>query len=307
MARSAILHRMSRILRLLYDSEVLYDLSLNAINTVFLAGKASSRVPELITNLAYTSLKFVGLVYLPAQVQTSLKNCRDSVYALKNRSWVQFCYAAPQAFVQGSGVVLSLGGTVAAVATTLAGTAVTRVIYSVLCPWGLVALAVQIMLEVWCHLTDDALLVRMNGMKRDSGAIVRLFECYDSKSADADMAAFAAGLRNRMDTHTWNTLEEKAVAILRARRSNPISWMSTRWRLSKLFQVTVENITTQRNTLRADMLLRAVGYGAMAVTRAYPQTLIEAIVNWSISAFWTSRVFVTKYQQAGQQESILQA
>jgi hypothetical protein len=295
---------MSRIGRMLQDSEVIYDLTLNVINTVFLVGKLTSRVPELITNLAYTSLKFVGMIYLHAQLQALAKNCRDSLHAGRHRAWSSFAYVTAMTFVQGSGVILTVGGTVASICITLSQLTTARLIYTVLRPWGLVALAIQLLLEVVCHLTDDALLARMERVSKRSWETLVLFQTYQPGARRSEKSDLAAAVRRRIDPATWKTLEDKALLILQQRAQYPGYRLIARWRLQRLFKVAIENIRTQRNAARADASLRVVGYVAYAITRANPHTLIEAIVNWSISAFYTSRDYIKKWQEAGQQEAI---
>lgn len=295
---------MTRLSRIFQDSEVIYDLSLNAINAVFLAGKLTSRVPELVTNLAYTSLKFVGMIYLHTQIHAFIKSGYDTFHALRHRCWSRFSYDAAQAFVQGSGVGLTLAGTAAAVCMTLSHAATARLIYTVLRPWGLVALAIQILLEIVCHLTDDALLAHMQASRHWS-RVLAFFQVYRSDASRSSASDLAVAVRSRIDPATWKTLQEKAALISQQR--SPLHRLLGYWRLKKLFGVAMDNVRTQRATLRADLSLRAVGYVALAITRAHPCSLIEAVVNSSMSAFWLMRVLVAKSQQADQQEAIWRA
>lgn len=291
---------MSRISRMLQDSEVIFNLTMNVINTTFLLGKLTARVSELITHLAYTALKFVGMIYLHAQVLAVVKSGCDSAYALAHRHWDRFSYAAAMTFVQGSNIGLTVLGTVAATCVTLSQTATAQLLYVVLRPWGLVALAIQILLEVVCHLTDDALLARMNAIKDDAKHVLAFFQAYQPEVKSGTEASYlAAAARNRIDPITWKILEQKALKILKENQ------LSTHRRLQEVFRDAIKNIGTQRAIARADLSLRVVNYFAMAATRAYPGTLLEGVINWTTNGFWSIRVYVAKYHAAGQQESIL--
>lgn len=294
-----------RTRRVFTDPEVIYGLVLSGVNTTFLLGKAIAAIPAVITNLAYASLRFIGLLWVHVQMRALLKSGGDLLFALSNRCWTRVCYVTSLVFVQGTGACLTVGGTVAAVVATLAYKSTATWVFMVMRPWGLAALVVQIALDVIAHLTDGPLIDRMREASRSGTRVQAFFGAYQLGTISE--AGLAAAARSRMDPNTWKELENKARALLDSSSLNPVFRMTRRWRLQRLFKITIENLHTQREEARSHLARTVVGYVAMGITRAYPQTVIEAIVNWTINLYWTSEMLSRKYVQASHQESIVGA
>lgn len=294
-----------RTRRVFTDTEVIYGLMLSGVNTTFLLGKAIAAIPAVITHLAYASLRFIGLLWVHVQMRALLKSGGDLLFALSNHCWTRVYYVTAWAFVQGIGACLTVGGTVAAVAATLAYGSTATWMFMAMRPWGLAALVVQIALDVIAHCTDGPLIDRMREASKSGSRVQAFFGAYQSGAASE--AGLAAAARSRMDPNTWKELENKACALLDRTSLHPVFRLTRQWRLRRLFHITIQNLHTQQEEARSNLARTVVGYVAMGVTRAYPQTIVEAIVNWTINLYWTSEMLSRKYVQAGHQESIIRA
>ena len=292
---------MRRIKRMLADPEVRCGMGLPVINTVVLISKTVPGVPAFVAHLGFSTLRFIGAMYLEVQVRSCSKTVGDLFFAFSNRSWSRVNYTASLLFLEGSGVVLTIGGIIASVAATLQFGEVTRWIFYGMRPWGLVCLLVEIALNVIKHFTDGPLLKRMEIVRADPKRVEAFFQAFQNPTG-TDEALVATAARSRIDPVTWKELEAKAQTIL---ASDGFWWRNQRkTRLQQIFQAAIDNIRTQQQVAQANMGLTALGYPARAIVRAFPLSVIEAVVNWMVNAVYTVLMLAQKYAEAGQQETI---
>lgn len=284
---------LKRLWKVFTHPDVVPSLSIPCLNTVVLLGKSSSRIPALITHLGYLGLNGIGNLYLHYYVRYCRKAVQDAHVSLAHHNWIQVSYAVMRLGVQGSGALLTVGNTCAAIALAFNQTPVVRFLFNLMCPWGLASLIVQIFLEIIVYCTDPHLLTDLK--------LVNQAKVHQFFSASSPLAIW---MRSRMDPETWRDLEAKARLLLEGHSRNPFSRYVQHRRLRQLFQTAVSNVTTQHQAARNMLLRNAIGYTAMAITRSYPFTLLEAGINWTISFYYLGEVTLKTYQEVVQRETI---
>lgn len=267
-------------------------------NFVFLSGKLFAQIPATLTRSAFVVMNSIGLLYMDWQVSFTLKTTKDSVMSLKMDVW-QLVALTVAATVSGiSDLLLMLAGVGASVASWAGRQSISSSIYTVTRPWGVTFLFVAAALDIGNRLLHYSLKGRLTQLMHDEKAKDRceaILNTLISKPADIDPKDrfLVAAIRIAMDKYTLETL---------------LTRLTSRKRCDAhlLMKQVKDNIEVQSAFTWNNLCLRILGYPALYLCKAYPDTLVHAATLCTTSILHTVNNAWKKWQESFQRSDIKQ-
>lgn len=282
--------------QLISYGDVRLSVSLVGINTLFLLGKFFEEFPRIVTDTAYTSLKFIGLVSIDYQVRKAVGNTLYFLHALKNKGPYLVAYTAGYSFYYTSAVYFTLGGVGAALATMFHYSVVAARLFSSMRVIGLASLVVGMILDCADYFMQYRTIDLLGEVLEEENRHERLESLAESCVVDGD-DDLATELALSMDSYTRDTL------IDRLRRLDKTD-SKRREKLDALFREALKNVEMQRQRLNDTTNERIVGYIMRFLVRAYPGGRVEAVVNSSVNLYYTKELVMHRLNELEQQERI---
>ncbi|MCB1213389.1 MAG: hypothetical protein KDK40_03735, partial [Chlamydiia bacterium] len=140
------------VLELLEHGDVRNTLSLLAVNTLVLVGRLFERIPKGITNSAYASLKWIGLLALPECGHQFRKEIEHGLSSLRENSPALTAHFAFKAIRIGLSLYFIAVGVTAAVSALFSYTQIEIALYRALGRFGGLSILVTVVDVVWTAL-----------------------------------------------------------------------------------------------------------------------------------------------------------
>lgn len=269
-----------------------------ALDVIFLAGKASDKIPEWVTKGALTALSTVGLVALPYNVDLIRKNIQDAIFSFGADHKILLGLASAHALELTSNCGLVLTGLAAAIEGSLKNEDIQKQIYQVMTPWGIATLAIGLGITISYLAVNHFVLKKFREEFNESAdGVVAAF--VDPERQDSEPNPYlAAQVRFCMDkdtlAHFLEQLKEMPPGNIEDKR--------------ELMRVVIANIETQQKiSLGGQLGLTLLGYILMAVEKYYtPNSLVSASINLSVASLYAIKQAVETLREVYQRHRISQ-
>jgi len=273
--------------RLIADVRANMDIISSVANTTFLVGKLFPVVPEMITRTAFLCVNVTGFLYLDFQWNCINKYAQDTLCSWAAQDVTTLIASAAKTVTAVSDLFLMVLGCTAAAAAWLGQRAVQKRLYAITCPWGLTFLIVAVALDVWSYAASQRALQLLTDVQRQANDACRPNELLmalkqpQRKNQNPHALYTASQIRAVLDTYSWTKLQNR----LHARERG-----------------LVDRLHTELNTMTGASVskfgLRGFGYVALFISKAYPDTLIQAVSLCASSMLYTLHSLYRRAQQA---------
>lgn len=281
-------------------TDVISSVGILAITTCLLAAKIFPMIPSVIPRLARVIFNFGGIIWLNVQVRDFLKSGRDFFRAMKEFDSRGLVETSAKIFVKGTNVLLTCAYFAASVVAFCGAPQISMGIYMGLRPLGLVSLGMGILNDVWDYFTNETLLKEMKLLENDGERIVRLVKRFlehiigeermmaSGDRDDASERRLVTRLVRQLDMHTMETFQENVgEKVVKDMHVESV----------RVYETMKDSMINKQVGTRANLNLTALGYAAMGICRAYPDSLIEVAVRWVMSALYTAELLRYKLFQ----------
>lgn len=276
-------------------SDLVTSVAIFSLNSCVMAAKASRQVPNLVGHSANVALSYVGVISTPAQVHYLGKTWSDVTRAVRDRDMLAIGPVAVKVANEAVNVLLTVGNFVAAVAKLVNRPAFAIAFYATCRPVAVAGTVATIFVDLFGWVSNSRLITRLDGLQSGSDAKVQqLFRDIVSgeTTEDPDLKHLTTLVQRTLDRDTWNALAARAT---RSMEEGDLTGEEARALLA-----TVQKYCARQDEFyKAGVGLRALGYAAMAVCRANPDTLVQSITLWGMGLLYTSKLAYEKVAQAG--------
>jgi len=274
-----------------------------AITTCLLAGKLFKSMPVLIPRLAKIVFDFAGIIWLNVQIRDLIKSGQDLKRAgyLGEKSAV--VETALKVFVKTVNIVLTCTIFTCSVVAACGLPQISLLVAMTFRPLGLSSLGLDILTNIREYRVNESLIGRLNHIEIssvDDQIVAKTMRCFvniitnsqrqfDSCEHTEEEGRLATLIVRQLDTWTLETLQE---SFEKRRLLNQPEIDS-----NKLFSEIKNSMIHRQNMTKANLGLIALGYGAMGICRAFPESLVEVSTRWGMSVLYTSRLIYDKVFQ----------
>lgn len=263
------------------------------LDILFLAGKATTKIPEKVTLSALTALSFMGLVDTHTEADLAWKTLKDVQSCYRSRSWFAGGVSGLKLIEILSNFGLVFGGCTATV-SGFRHTEKEDEIYGQMVLWGEITLLISILLEAcYIYLNKSALnTIKKTSMEHFPEILLSL----DSAKTEANLfGPLASLIRCGMDK---DTLRELIAALYLIRLDDDT--------VKEIVEVIQENIQTElKYDQIAQLLFTIAGYVALGVEKYYtPNSLQSACISLSFATGEAGILFREAFKEAGQRKRI---
>jgi len=249
-------------------SVVATEVTLLALNVIFLVAKADKDAPEELGEITLALLSTVGILSLHYYVDIVWKSSQDTAFAFRQRNVPVTLLAGAKTAQVANNIALTTGNFVAAMQGVAGHPAAQTLSYQRMILWGEVSLGVGLGITLL-----SLLATWMTKKKIASGEIDR-----DPKAV--------AYVRFAMDKDTlWHLIDK-------LKKMDP----HDQEELGPLINIVKENIDTQiKVTMGGQLALIIAGDVLQAIEKAYtPNSLVSAIINCGVSVAYAAKISIEK-------------
>lgn len=259
-----------------------------ALDTIYLAGKLTTKIPVYITKSALLGLSFTGLLSIQFQGSLIQKTFSDTKHGYKTGQKLIMVTSAIKTSYVTIGVLLTNANLAAAIAGLCGKDTLQMEIYKTMIPMGEATIGMQALLElVGLYLFRKILKQK----KLDEEAFEKALAYLDPHKAGWNK--LASEIRFCMDKDTLNDLINNF-----SEQRTPIQ-----------ATYTAENIELrQRFALKGGILLSLIGYTLMGVEKYYtPNSIESAVINESVALLYALNVAIQLWREVPQRQAIKKA
>jgi len=254
-----------------------------ALDTIFLAGKITQKVPEVVTKATLVALSGVGFVSLPYTLDLVRKTIHDALFGYRADNRLVMLLATAKVIELVSNLGLLALGAVASVEGLKGNNQTQTNIYDVMIPWGeaTIGLSISMMLAYMLmnykalkELTEERTAELISGFQDENGNLASL-------------------VRFSMDKDTLEHFLNKLAEIPEEEHQ-------------ELVKVLIENIEVQQRINTGGQLVLVVGgYILMGVEKYYtPNSIESAGINVGVAGAYALKVLVETLQEVWQRHRI---
>lgn len=291
-------------------TDVILNLGILITTTCLLASKIFNHMPKFVPRMAAIVYNYGGILWLNLQVRDMAKSGRDLTRAFQTFEIGGMVETAAKVFVKGVNVILTCvifaGCVVSAFVFPQASLAIALSIRT----FSLSCLMVNIASEIRDYFANEQLLMRLEKLEADpegSMVIGKVMVCFleivKNEKSPSNMSSkwktewkLADKLVRQLEYYTLETFTE-SLATDRKEKNPLIDAL-------KLFYGVKDGMRDSQAKTKADLSFRALGYFAMGVCRAYPDTLVDMFSRWSMSVLCTDGFLQHKFFQVDLAERI---
>lgn len=276
-------------------SDVVGSVATLAADVFYLLGEAWSKFPRVISNMAFMSLNFTGLLYFPMSVRMLQKSKEDLVFAWRVANKLIFVSTLLKVLTTSTGIILTTTYSVAAIAKMLNYVSLMRSLFTIIRPCGTSIAVCNIVLDGLEYLNNRT-AVNLFKEKMSDRKIMLLSNSLLDKEPLGEKAVYrqAAIIRQCMDKDTWKVFRDNL-----DRADGNISEQR------RLFEkISLENLKTQKIFSTWTIALRVIGYVGMVVACWYPGTVIQASIWTGMAFLHTVTLLSKKFQEAHQRSMV---
>lgn len=284
-------------------TDVISNLGILAITTCLLVSKIFEKTPKILPRMAMVVYNYGGIIWLNVQVRDLLKSCRDLSRACLKVNPIAIVETAAKVLVKGVNILLTcvifMGSVVSAVAIPQASLAIALSIRS----FSLACLLINIASDIRDYFANEVLLKKLEEIEKDpngSMLIGKIMVCFleiVNGIKTPSVASYewkqewnlADRLIRQLDHYTLETFKE-SLARDRKEKNCLVDAL-------KLFYGVKDGMVSNQGITKANLSLTALGYISMGICRAFPDSLIEMIMRWSMSVLYTDEFIQRKFFQ----------
>ncbi|NGX63163.1 MAG: hypothetical protein KR126chlam6_00570 [Candidatus Anoxychlamydiales bacterium] len=276
-------------------SDLISSIFILVIDILYLLGELVNNFSKKITNFAFVSLNFVGLIALPFYIHLLNKSIQDMSFAKKVDNNKIFYASFIKTILTISNIFL-LSSCFFAASMRMRGLLdLTQSIYAITIPLGSISLSTMIGLDIFHYWNNKKLLFYLK--KIDSKMIDPFLQSFNDickKDIKIDYKK-CADIHESMDKDTLKIFKQN---LLKA-KNDPL-------KTRKLFyEVIVKNIQTQQFVAFSDLALKTLGYLGIFFANLFVGTYIQAAI-WTFMAFlYTTQLSIQKIKQYKEQKKAI--
>lgn len=239
-------------------------------NTVILASQLIRSIPAPVMRAAKTIRCFPGVISINFQFRDLWKVERDFTLAAEKWDWPGLLYSAVRVALKAVDIFLTLGSF--AIYALLPG--LTPAYYSAVTPVAITSWFTLIAFDLIDHYQNHALLKEMESIKEEAKKveIAQAFNAMVNRQPYHNIP-LARKLLRQLDSYRLERLKKEGVT----------------------FEALYKNLTTSVIVNNADLLLKVYFYICLGVNKMFPETLVQALSEWSASLLFTAKLAYAKY------------
>lgn len=285
-------------------TDVISSVGILAITTCLLAAKLFKGIPEVVPRLARLMYNFGGVIWLNIQVKEFLKSGSDLMRSLRDRECRAVLETSAKVFVEATNIFLTCAFFSAAAVALCGFPHISTSIYASLRSVSLVALAITVVNDVDIantvkdYFENRAVLSEMKKMSanRASGnvQVEKLTKCFLEIIASPDKNGMDEVMHRqewRMASRIVRQLDMQTIEAFKDRLTDQ---KGIKFNSIQFFDELQKGMMNSQTKTMNKLGLRTLGYLAMAICKAYPDTLIEVSLRWGMSVLYTAELLRDK-------------
>lgn len=292
-------------------TDLISNLGVLVATTCFLASKVFVNAPAFLPRMAIIILNRGVIIWLNEQVKDLLKSCRD-FRIINAGEWQAYAVTAIKVAEKAVGVLLTCGMFGASCATFFGMTALTTSLYSIMRPFSLSALGVGVACKAYDYFVDNALLKQLAALesagddRSASRQIAKVMKCFlevlvlpieEQQALDRQQEEDQFLAERRLARKIVRQLDMWTVQTFRDSLKDKSKSDTPRIEAIKLFYSVKDSMANSQAAVEANLSLMALGYGAMAISRAWPDTVADMSARWAMSVLYTDELVRQKIFQ----------
>lgn len=270
-------------------SIVVSEVTLLALNILFLIGKEDERLPKEFSATLLTALSTFGVLSLPYSMDTIWKALQDTRFSFLAKSPLVCIAAGCKTLQSAVNVALTIGNFAAAIEGQMGLTHTQLKLYEEMIPWGEGSLATGLAITIiWLLMSQYAhrsLGRHLEAEEADAIAATLMETAHEPHPS-------AASIRFCMDKDTlWEMVNQL--------KENPS-------KAAEILTIAKDNLQTQvRVTFGGRLLLVIGGDILMAIEKAYtPNSLVSAAINCGVSVVYAIKICIEKGLEIAQRRKM---
>ncbi|MBF0363462.1 MAG: hypothetical protein HQK49_20740 [Oligoflexia bacterium] len=302
-------------------SDLISQLSIWVIDSIFLFGKLfPNKVPKHTGDGAFMILNYIGIVSIPFQIRSMIKNIQDTLFSYNRKKSERILVVILASSLSG---ICTLIGIIDIMVMSLAATLITfggskfsylpPKIFAILIPINSVVIFFLILLEIYRVLMNKHILKKINSEflnatlnQLATQIIITTLARTTIVSNQSDNQGkcpitssainLAIKIRTQMDVNTWKRCQQ-TITFLN---------LNNNIQLTDYILGPIKNDIAIGNTDNiSNLALRALGYFCMFISRTHPNSLQQALAYWSMSTLYGIKNSIIKIFQALQRRRML--
>lgn len=291
-------------------TDIISNLGILAITTCLLAAKIFENTPKIIPRLAMMVYNYAGIIWLNVQARDLIKTFKDFTRSIQFSEKIAMIETAAKVLVKASNILLTCviftGSVLSAFVFPEASLAIALSIRS----FSLSCLCINVLSDIRDYFANEALLRKLEKIEANpNGSLLigRVMVCFLETIKEIEYPSdvsikwvkerrLAHRLVKQLDHFTIETFQES----LQVDRKEKIPLVDA----LKLFHGIKDGMQNSQAATKANLSLTALGYGSMAICRAFPDTLVEMLARWSMSILYTDEFIQRKFFQSDLAEKI---
>lgn len=253
------------------------------LNTSMVASRIFNSIPRVVGNGIYAVFGYFGVLSVGYQWKAITKSVQDCAIAFHLQDYPGLVTTALRVAVQGIDMLLCYG-LFAAALLSLGGYSVQALFfYGFMRPIGLASFFAGIGLEIQSYFVNDAVIERIQKYIREhicSEGIEQIDKIIKTNRVDNHVSKEDAFLFMRL----LRQLDERMIEMLKEKAA-------------KKYEPLLEGLKSKQDWTRNNLVLTVLGYVAIGIGRAFPNTLIQSTANWYMSLLYTSKLIQEKYDR----------
>lgn len=240
-------------------------------NTAILASELFRSIPLAVSRVAKTAKSFTGVLSIPFQMRDLWKVEADFTLAARHWDWSGLLYTTVKVALKATEIFLTLGY-FTVYSLSLAGfPGLAPVYFNAVTPIAVASWFTLIAFDIIDHFQNQTLLHELEEIV-DKQEIAAAFEAMVQGKCEVDHP-LARRLLRQFDSYRLDSLTKEGIS----------------------FTTLHENLKTSILLNNANILLKIFGYICLGINKMYPETLIQALTEWSASLLYTAKLAYSKY------------
>jgi hypothetical protein len=278
-------------------TDVISSLGILALTTCQLAAKIFAQTPKILPSLANFIYNYCGVIWLNVMVDDFVKYCRDLSRDVQARDFSAILETAAKVVVSSMNIILTCGNFLAAIVTTAGFPHLSMAYYLAMRPFGLMSLAINVTTDLYDYRANQKMIRQLDRME-DEGTVIKVMSCFKeiivepSKRKPRDESfREAEKIIRRLKPYVIYGFEE------RFKKGDNTEKM-TQEVARKLFDDVRMGLKATQISTKSNIGLTGLGYFAMGISRAFPQTIADIGSRWSMSLLYSVKLIWEKYKQS---------
>jgi hypothetical protein len=270
-------------------SDLIQSIVILFLDILFLVGSVFSSFPQIVTNIAFGSLNFVGFISFPFFYDLIKKLISDCIYSYFQKNIYVSLVTILKIILTITSFMLILLNSSAAIFRLINHLEFVNAIYSFTSFFAYPMLIGAVVLDLVFFALGKYIL----SIGFDEEKILGISEKFLDPNQNSSWGYLAAFVRAIIDKDTWKYYLTQLNQVFVHKTAQ-----------KKLFcDVLLSNIQTQQKIAISDVVLKMIGQCSMFVIILYPGGLLQASICTLLCLFYTIQLIYQKYHQYHQQSA----